>query len=134
MVHARCCTSYPKWPCFKHEANMWYLCCMTSFCSKTFYFLLLSLIISVVTTPSDVSVWLITFNPNSRVLKIEKWKINWRENKMRKKIKKKLSPHSLILTLCWVKGTLLYWVTQENSIEFLLQSSLSYIPFGDGLC
>ena len=25
-------------------------------------------------------------------------------------------------------------LTQENSTEFLLQSSLSYIPFGDGLC
>ena len=23
---------------------------------------------------------------------------------------------------------------QENSMEFLLQSSLSYIPFGNGLC
>jgi len=32
----------------------------------------------------------------------------------------------------WVKDTFLYWVTQENSIEFLLQSSLPYIPFGDG--
>ena len=43
--------------------------------------------------------WPITSNPNLRVLKIEKWKITRKKNKMRKKIKKELSPHSSILTL-----------------------------------
>ena len=42
-------------PCVEHEANMWYPCCMTTFCSRTFYFLLLSPMINVVTTPSDVT-------------------------------------------------------------------------------
>ena len=54
MVRASYCASYPKWPCVEHKANMWYPCCMMSFCSKTFYFLLLSPVINVVTTPSDV--------------------------------------------------------------------------------
>ena len=102
MVCASYCAPYPKWPCVKHEANMWCSCCMMLFCSRTFYSLLSSPIINVVTTPSDVTdvtVWQITSNPNPRVLKIEKWKINWKENKMRKKIKKKkLSLYSLILT------------------------------------
>ena len=58
--------------------------------------------INVVTTLSDVTdvtVWLITSNPNPRVLKNEKWKINWRENKNEKENKKKLSLLSMILTL-----------------------------------
>ena len=55
MVHASYCAPYPKWPCVKHEANMWCLYCITSFCSRTFYFLLLSPVINVVTTPSDVT-------------------------------------------------------------------------------
>ena len=79
IVYARYCAFYPKWLCVKHEANIWCPCYITSFCSKTFYSLLSSSIINVVTTPSDVTdvtVWLITSNPNSRVLKIEKWKIN----------------------------------------------------------
>ena len=55
----------------------------------------------LVTTPSDVTyvtVWPITFTPNPRVLKIEKWKNKSKENKMRKKIKK-LSLQSSILIL-----------------------------------
>jgi len=99
MVCASYCTPYPKWPCVKHEANIRYPCCMTSFCSRTFYFLLLNPVINVVTTPSDVTVWPITSNPNPRVLKIEKWKITWNENKIRKKMKKKLSLYSSILTV-----------------------------------
>ena len=55
MVHASYCAPYPKWPCVKHEANMWFPCCMILFCSRTFYFLLLSPVINVVTTPSDVT-------------------------------------------------------------------------------
>jgi len=101
IVCASYCAPYPKWPCVKHEANMWCPCCMMSFCSKTFYFLLLSSVINIVTTPSDVTdvtVWPITSNPNPSVLKIEKWKITWKENKMRKKMKKRLSLYSLILT------------------------------------
>ena len=43
--------------------------------------------------------WPITSNPNLRVLKIEKWKINQKKNKIRKKIKKELSSYSSILTL-----------------------------------
>ena len=103
MVCASYCTPYPKWPCVKHEVNICCPCCMTSLCSRAFYFLFLSFMINVVTTPSDVtdvSVWLITSNPNSRVLKIEKWKNKSKENKMRKENKEKLSPQSSILTRC----------------------------------
>jgi len=78
MVHASYCAPYPKWPCVKHEVNIWYPCCITLLCSRTFYSLLLSLVIYVVTTPSnvtDVTLWPITSNPNPRVLKIEKCKI-----------------------------------------------------------
>ena len=31
MVHACYCASYPKQPYIVHEANMWYLYCITSF-------------------------------------------------------------------------------------------------------
>ena len=55
MVHASYCAPYPKWPCIKHEVNMWYSCCMMSLCSRTFYFLLFSSVINVVTAPSDVT-------------------------------------------------------------------------------
>jgi len=100
MVCASYCASCPKWPCVKHEVNIWWPYCMILLCSRTFYFFLSSLMINVVTTPSDmtsVTVWPITSNPNPRALKIEKWKINWKKNKMRKKMKK-LSPHFSILT------------------------------------
>jgi len=89
MVCANYCVPYPKWPCVKHEANIWCPYYITLFCSRTFYFLLSSPTINVVTTLSDVTdvtVWQITSNP--RVLKIEKWKINWKKNQMRRKIKK----------------------------------------------
>jgi len=102
MVHASYCASCPKWLCVKHEANMWCPYCITLFCSRTFYSLLLSPVINVVTTPSDVTgvtAWQITSNPNPKVRKIEKWKINEKKNKMRKKMKKKLSLHSSILIL-----------------------------------
>jgi len=101
MVHASYCAPYPKWPCVKHEANMCCPCYMMSFCSRTFYFLLSSSVINVVTTPSDVTdvtVWPVTSNPNPRVLKIEEWQINQKENKSEKENKKKLSSLSVILT------------------------------------
>ena len=55
MVCASYCAPCSKEPCVKYEANMWCPCCMTSFCSRTFYFFLLSLMIKVVTTLSDVT-------------------------------------------------------------------------------
>ena len=55
MVCASYCAPYPNIPCVKHEANIWCPCCITSFCSRTFYFLLLSPIINIVTTLSDVT-------------------------------------------------------------------------------
>ena len=58
--------------------------------------------INVVTTLSDVTdvtVWLITSNPNPRVLKIEKPKINQKENEMKKENKEQLSLWSSILTV-----------------------------------
>jgi len=88
MVCASYCVPYPKWLCVKHEANMWCPCCMMSLCSRTFYFLLLGLVINVVITPSDmtdVTVWQITFNPNPKVLKIENMKINQNKNKNKKR-------------------------------------------------
>ena len=45
MVHTRYCAPYFKWPCIKHEANMWCLYCMISLCSRTFYFFLSSSVI-----------------------------------------------------------------------------------------
>jgi len=42
---------------------------------NTFYFLLSSSVIDVVTTPLDVTDVTDLFNPNPRVLKIEKYKI-----------------------------------------------------------
>ena len=83
MVHARYCASYPKWPCVKHEANMWCSYYMISFYSRIFYVLLLSPMVNAVTTPSDVTdvtLWPITSNPNPKVLKIEKLK-----NKLKRK-------------------------------------------------
>ena len=55
MVHANYYAPYPKQPCVKHEANMWCPCYITLFCSRTFYFFLLSPVINVVTIPSDVT-------------------------------------------------------------------------------
>ena len=52
MVHAHYCASYPKWPCVWYEANMCCLCGMMSLHSRTFYSILLSLVISLVTMPS----------------------------------------------------------------------------------
>ena len=107
MVCARYYASYPKWPYVKHEANIWYLYCIILFCSRTFYSLLSSLMINVVTTLSDVmdvTVWQITSNPNPRVLKIEKWKINQKENKNEKENKRKLSLLSAILIILDLKN------------------------------
>jgi len=70
---------------------MWYSYYMILLCSRTFYFLLLSLVINVVTTPLDVTyvtVWPITSNPNTRVLKIEKWNKSKRNENKNKKIRK----------------------------------------------
>ena len=53
MVRANYCAPYPKWPWVIHEANMWCPCCLTSLCSSSFYILLLSPVISLVTTPSS---------------------------------------------------------------------------------
>ena len=94
MVCASYCAPCPKWLYIKHEAN---ICCIMSLCSRTFYFLLLSLVINIMTIPlnvTDVTVWPITSNSNPIVLKIEKY---WKKNKIRKKMKKKLSLYSLIL-------------------------------------
>ena len=74
IVYARYCASYSKWLCVNYEANMWCPCCMTSFCSRTFYFFFLSPVINVMTILSDVTdvtVWPITSISNPRVLKIK---------------------------------------------------------------
>ena len=87
MVRASYCAPYPKQPCVKHEVNIWSPCCMMLLCSRIFYFFLSSPMINVVTIlldVTDVTVWPITSNPNPRVLKIEKWKINqkkWNEKR-----------------------------------------------------
>jgi len=54
---------------------------------NTFYFLLSSSVIDVVTTPLDVTDVTDFFNPNPRVLKIEKYKIIQKKIKIRNKIK-----------------------------------------------
>ena len=99
---------------------MWYPYCIMSLCSGTFYFLLLSPVINVVITPSDVTdvtVWPITFNPNPRVLKIKKLKINWKKNKNEQENKKKQSPLSVILTLI-TKWTTCLFVISESWMHF----------------
>ena len=55
MVRASYCVPYPKPPCVVHEVNMWYPCCMTSLCYRTFYDFLSHPMINVVTTPSNVT-------------------------------------------------------------------------------
>jgi len=55
MVYGNYCAPYPKWLCVKHEANMWSPCCMMLSCFRTFYDFLLSPIINIVTTSSDVT-------------------------------------------------------------------------------
>ena len=53
MVCAHYCAPYSKQPCVEHEANMCCPCCMTLLYSRTFYFLLLSPMICLVTMPSS---------------------------------------------------------------------------------
>jgi len=53
MVCANYCAPYPKWPGVLHEVSMCCPCCMMSLCSRTFYFILLSPVISLVTMPSN---------------------------------------------------------------------------------
>ena len=104
IVYAHYCAPYPKWPCVEHEANMCCSYCMMSLVLEPFTsfsqvsWSVLWLCHQVVT---DVTAWLI--NPNPSCSKNKKnWKINWKENKMRRKNKNKLSPLSSILTI-WHK-------------------------------
>jgi len=87
MVHAKYCAPYPKQPYVVHKANMWCLCCMTSFVleSSTEFFqvswFVLWLRHQVVT---DVTVWPIHPNPicsKNRKEKKRKDKIEWKANK-----------------------------------------------------
>jgi len=80
--------------------------------------------INVVTPPSDVTdvtVWLITSNPNPRVLKIERWKNKSKENKMRKENKEKLSPWSSILILGILRLMLRYSCYKLKTLELVKQ-------------
>ena len=124
MVYARYCASYPKRPCVKHAANIWCPCCMMSLCSRTFYFFLLHPVINVVTTPSDVTVWLITSNTNPRVLKIEKCKIIKRKRKWEMKKENKIK--SIILYL-YTKLLLLPVVSCHRFCSFFLLVASSSI-------
>ena len=71
MVHASYCVPYSKWPCIRHEANMWCIYCITSLFPEPFTFFFSSPMINVVTTLSVTN----HSNPNLRVLKIENCKI-----------------------------------------------------------
>ena len=84
-----------------HVVNMWCPCYMILFCSKTFYSFLSSPMINVVTISLDVTDVTDHFNPNPRVLKIERCEIIKKKWKWKRKIKmkKKLSLYSLILTV-----------------------------------
>jgi len=86
MVRAYYCAPYPKWPCVWHKANMCCPCCMTSLYSRTFYSILLSPVISLVT---DVTAWLIDPNLScSKNRKIKEWKWKWKVKiKMKRKVK-----------------------------------------------
>ena len=53
MVHANYCAPYPKWPWVLHEVSICCPCYMTLLCSRTFYFILLNPVISLVTMPSN---------------------------------------------------------------------------------
>ena len=101
MVCANYCAPYPKWPWVLHEASMCDLCCMISLYSSSFYFILPSPVISLVTTPSifvtDVTAWLI--NPNLSCSKNRKLKEKKMKNKIQGKEKIKQSSPSTILTV-----------------------------------
>ena len=103
---------------------MWCLCCMTSFCSRTFYSLLSSSVINAVTILSDVTyvtVWQITSNPNPRVLKIEKWKINWMKMKMRKKMKTKSTFFNLDNMLFMIYHTITTrWIYYSHTLNIIV--------------
>jgi len=65
MVHANYCAPYPKWPWVLHEVSICCPYCMMSLCSRTFYDILLSPVISLVTMLS-ICDWCdsVTDNPN----------------------------------------------------------------------
>ena len=98
MVRACCCAPYPKWPCVWHEVNMCCPCCMMSLCSRTFYSILPSFVIRLVTTPSTCDLmWLRDWqNLTQAVSKNRKGKRKRKDNKLKEK--KKWSPPSTILT------------------------------------
>jgi len=82
MVCAHYCAPYSKWLCIEHEVNMWYPCCMTSFVLEP------STLFSQVSWPmlwpyhqivTDVTVWLITSDPNPNCSKNRKMKSKSKE-------------------------------------------------------
>ena len=89
MVRANYCAPYPKWPCVWHEASMCCPCCITSLYSRTFYFILLNPVISLVTTLSLMwqRDWLIL---TQFVLKIENEQKGKKKDKIKWKVKNKI--------------------------------------------
>ena len=96
---------------------------MMSLCSRTFYFFLSSSVINVMTTPSNVTnvtVKLITSNPNFIVLKIGKCKII--ENKIKIKTENKINWSS---SFCFLTITLYgfqLWFYNRAPITYYLKA------------
>ena len=110
MVHAHYYAPYPKWPCVWHEANMCCPCYMTSLYSRTFYSILPSLVISLMTCHqlvTDVIAWLINSNPSCSKNRKEKKNKNKNKNKVKRENKNKVhcqrSWH-----LYWINTRLIY--------------------------
>jgi len=84
MVYAHYYAPYPKWPCVWHEANMCCPCYMTSLYSRTFYSILSSPVISLMTMPSTLWLmwWLWLINPKPSCSK------NRKEKKKKNKVKR----------------------------------------------
>ena len=106
MVRAHYCAPYPKWPCVCHEANMCCLCCMMSLYSKTFYSILPSLVISLVTCHqlvTDVTAWLINSNPSCSKNRKEKKNKNKNKNKVKRENKNEVH-HQRSWHICWYQS------------------------------
>ena len=97
MVCANYCAPYPKWPCVRHEVNIWCTCYIMSLLLELSTFF--SLVTWSMLWPHH-QMWLITSNPNLWVLKIEKCKII--EKKMKMKMKNRINWSLLFCFLTYI--------------------------------
>jgi len=84
MVCAHYCAPYPKWPCVEHKVNMWYPYCIMLFVlepSTLFFQVLWPMLWPHHQIVTDVTVWLITSDPNPKCSKNRKIKMR-KKNKI----------------------------------------------------